>query len=265
MGVFVALAGAMSPETMIPWLTGEAYGYGDGEQWPWRFMSPKLFLWIIALKLGLRSRVRARSLGKVIPRHAIAMCGPKRLRNTLELARRVHADNVPGDLIECGVWRGANCILMQAVIKEHGSVKRLYCADTFDGFPVAMARRERVMHPSFLKAGCELVRRNFELFDLWDDSITFIKGDVVSSLKHFNRPLALIRLDVDMYEPTMACLESLYPNLSDGGFIIIDDYGCGAYKARAATDCFRKRNNITTKLNWIDEDGVWWQKCAAAQ
>jgi hypothetical protein len=71
-------------------------------------------------------------------------------------------------------------------------------------------------------------------------------------------PFALIRLDGDMYESTIVALNALYPRLSSGGFVIIDDYALGLCKA--AVDDFRRDHGITSAINTIDWTGIWWQK-----
>jgi len=105
----------------------------------------------------------------------------------------------------------------------------------------------------------EEVRRNFERFGLLDDRVRFLVGWFRDTLP--NAPverLALIRLDGDMYESTAVALESLYPKLSPGGFVIVDDYGVPG--ARAATDDFRAEHGIEEPLELIDWAGAFWRK-----
>ena len=64
------------------------------------------------------------------------MIGQRRLRNVRELVERTLSENVPGDYIETGVWRGGACILMRGVLEAHGiRDRRVYCADSFEGLP----------------------------------------------------------------------------------------------------------------------------------
>jgi O-methyltransferase len=71
--------------------------------------------------------------------------------------------------------------------------------------------------------------------------------------------LALIRLDGDMFDSTTVALESLYPKLSTGGYVIVDDYGAVA-ECAAATEAFRDKNGITDEITKIDWTGVYWRK-----
>ena len=71
--------------------------------------------------------------------------------------------------------------------------------------------------------------------------------------------LALLRIDGDLYESTRDALAALYPRLSAGGFVIVDDYGC-IPGCRQAVDEYRQREGIATPLRAIDWTGVFWQK-----
>lgn len=69
------------------------------------------------------------------PSKAHSMIGPRRLRNVRELVERTLSENVPGDYIETGVWRGGACILMRGVLEAYGvRDRRVFCADLFKAF-----------------------------------------------------------------------------------------------------------------------------------
>jgi O-methyltransferase len=95
---------------------------------------------------------------------------------------------------------------------------------------------------------------------LLDDQVVFVKGFFSDTLPQLDAgPFALIRLDADMYESTYVALKHLYPKVSVGGFIIIDDYG--AIRAcREAVDDYRSTANVDDPIHRIDFTGVWWQK-----
>ena len=71
--------------------------------------------------------------------------------------------------------------------------------------------------------------------------------------------LAVLRLDGDMYGSTMEALEALYPKLSVGGYVIVDDYGAIPQCKEAVTD-FREAHGISDPMEWVDWTGVWWQR-----
>jgi O-methyltransferase len=194
------------------------------------------------------------------------MVGMARLDNLQQAAETVLKENIPGDLIETGVWRGGSCILMKAVLSAYGdSTRRVFVADSFQGLPPPDTSKSPAdtgdkhhVH-EFLEVSKEQVEENFRKYGLLDGRVVFLKGWFKDTLPKapFER-LALMRLDGDMYESTMDALKSLYDRLSDGGFCIIDDYalvGC-----RKAVDDFRKDRKIEEPLIKIDYSGCYWRK-----
>jgi len=106
------------------------------------------------------------------------------------------------------------------------------------------------------------VKLNFSRFGLLDEQVQFVKGwfkDTLPGLK--DRRWSLIRLDGDLYESTMDSLRHLYPNLSPGGYITIDDYG-GVSGCREAVHDFRAMNQIKEQIYEVDWTGAYWQKQA---
>ena len=111
-----------------------------------------------------------------------------------------------------------------------------------------------------LAVSLEDVKANFARYDLLDEQVIFVEGFFSETLPLLDvEPFALIRLDGDMYESTYVALENLYPRLSIGGFVIIDDYGAIPQCCQAVED-YRKKNGITDEIKLVDWTGVWWQK-----
>lgn len=201
------------------------------------------------------------------PPRAHSMIGDKRLRNVRELVERTLLENVPGDYIETGVWRGGACIMMRGVLQAYGvHDRRVFCADSFEGLPPPDAknypadRRDRLFVFKELAVSVDAVKQNFAAYDLLDDQVVFLKGlfkDTLPSLGAHR--FALIRLDGDMYQSTMDALTNLYDKLSESGFVIIDDYG-GLKNCRRAVHDFLDQRNLRPEIRTIDESGVWWQK-----
>jgi len=105
----------------------------------------------------------------------------------------------------------------------------------------------------------EQVKTNFQKYELLDE-VRFLAGWFRDTLPQAPiECLAIIRLDGDMYESTYIALTSLYPKLSPGGFVIVDDYGA-LPNCRAAIDDYRKANDITAPILEIDWTGVYWKK-----
>jgi hypothetical protein len=189
-----------------------------------------------------------------------------RLDSLQECVETVIREDIPGDFIETGVMRGGAVILMRAILKAYGITDRkVWAADSFEGLPAPNPEK----YPADEGAGWHLrpltevgeqhVRRNFERYGLLDDQIQFLRGWFRDTLPTAPLgPLSLARLDGDLYESTMDALVPLYPKLSPGGFLIIDDYNLPA--CRQAVHEFRERERITELIIPIDDAGVYWRK-----
>ena len=201
------------------------------------------------------------------PSRAHSMIGQRRMRNVRELVERTLNENVSGDYIETGIWRGGACIMMRGVLEAYGvHERRVFCADSFEGLPRPDAakypadRRDRLFAFQELAVPLEQVRKNFEAYDLLDEQVVFLKGFFKDTLPHLgDARFALIRLDGDMYESTMDALVNLYDRLSGRGFVIVDDYG-GLANCRRAVHDFLDGRGLKPDIVPIDESGVWWQK-----
>jgi hypothetical protein len=203
--------------------------------------------------------------GGIWPSRAHTMIGIPRLNNIQYCVEHVLRHNVPGDLIETGVWRGGATIFMRGILKAYNVPDRLvWVADSFQGLPAA----DRVRYPSeseldfhhmaALAVSLDQVKHNFERYELLDDQVRFLKGWFSDTLP--SAPiarLAVIRLDGDMYESTMDGLVNLYPKLSPGGFVIVDDYNA-VDSCNAAVNDFRKAQGITAELSLIPGAGAFW-------
>ncbi len=208
----------------------------------------------------------ARTDGRIWPGYADTMVGMKRLENLQDCIETVLHDDIPGDFIETGVWRGGSCIFMRAVLKAYGvNDRRVFVADSFAGLPRPDSEKyeadagDKHYTRSFLAVSQETVEGNFRKYDLLDDQVIFLKGWFKDTLADapIDR-LAVLRLDGDMYESTMDSLNNLYTKLSAGGFCVIDDYALENCK-RAVLD-FRKKHNITEEMISIDWTGMYWRK-----
>lgn len=212
-----------------------------------------------------------RETGADWPLNGTTMVGMRRLDHLQRCVEAVVRDGVEGDLIETGVWRGGASILMRATLCVGGAEDReVWVADSFEGLPESRPEEfpadagDRHHKYDFLAVSEDEVRRAFERYELLDHRVRFLKGwfsDTLPPLKGKNR-WALLRLDGDMYESTMVALESLYPDLAPGGYIVIDDYGALA-QCRQAVEDFRRDNGIDDPLEQIDWTGVAWRKGAA--
>lgn len=194
-----------------------------------------------------------------------SMIGLRRLDNIHECFDNIVKDNISGDLIETGVWRGGATIFMAGLIKSYGQDRKVFVADSFEGLPYPNVERfpseEGDSHwmCDYMKISIDEVRDNFKAYDLLDDNVIFLKGWFENTLPTVkDETFSLIRLDGDMYGSTWDALENLYPRLSIGGYLIVDDWTLpGAHKA--VVD-YRDKYNITDSIVDINKHAVFWRK-----
>jgi O-methyltransferase len=208
-----------------------------------------------------------RAEGKGWPLHAHTMIGEQRLANVQQCLVTALRDGVPGDVIETGVWRGGSVILMRATLAAYQERERVvWAADSFQGLPPPDAHRYPADAGIDLHRYAELavsageVRANFARYGLLDDQVRFLEGWFRDTLPTAPiERLALLRLDGDMYESTWDALDSLYPKLSPGGFVIVDDYG-PIDACRRAVDDYRRLHDIREPIEEVDWSAVYWRR-----
>ncbi|HUO39766.1 MAG TPA: TylF/MycF/NovP-related O-methyltransferase [Mycobacterium sp.] len=206
---------------------------------------------------------RKRDLGGDWPAEAETMIGMHRLTSLQRCVETVLAEDIPGDLVECGVWRGGACILMRAVLAAYGDETRcVWLADSFEGLPrpdTAKYKADKEIKVGLAGAALAVpeaeVKANFQRYGLLDDRVRFLPGWFKDTLP--DAPIdriAVLRLDGDLYESTIQALDALYPRLSPGGFCIIDDY-LDIEACRQAVADYRAKNGISAEIFEIDESG----------
>lgn len=208
----------------------------------------------------------ARENGEDWPVLAHTMVGLKRLDNIQELLEKVIADDIPGDFIETGVWRGGACIFANAIMKAYDQDRQVWVCDSFQGLPQPKGdqypsdRGDTHWTAPYLSVSLEQVQTNFEGYNLLDGNLVFVKGwfsDTLPLIPEDTR-FSVLRLDGDMYESTIVALENLYPKLSVGGYLIVDDYGLP--NCRQALNDYREFHGITDEYVKIDNSSAYWTK-----
>lgn len=216
---------------------------------------------------ALAQRRTLRETGWDWPDEAETMIGLIRLNCIEECVKSVVHQNIPGDLLEAGVWRGGAAIYMRALLFALGDQeRRVWVADSFEGLPPPDAdhfAQDATMDLSGyqeLAVSLEEVRANFARYSMLDDRVKFLKGWFKDTLAEapIDR-LAVLRLDGDYYESTIQGLEALYDKVSPGGYIIIDDYFTFEPCREAVRD-FRVANFIDDEIVPVDQGSVFWQK-----
>lgn len=203
-----------------------------------------------------------RFIGADWPKHAETMIGVLRMNNIRDCLEQVIKEQIPGDVIECGVWRGGACIWMKAILETFGEERDVYVADSFNGFPESTVQCDKeawYLHAPELKVSRAIVEENFRKYDLLDARVKFVEGFFSATLPTLKGPFALIRADGDLFTSTMGILEHLYSKLSLGGYMIIDDYN-GIVSCQNAVNQYRERNHIIEPLVVVDHTAVYWKK-----
>jgi len=193
----------------------------------------------------------------------------------INAVRHVVRAQVPGDIVECGVWRGGAAMAAALTLLDAGSSDRkIWLYDTFAGMTApgaddvraadgVAARRTWTRHRrvdggnDWCRAPLADVRSNMAATGYPETGLRFVQGPVEQTLlESANLPdsIALLRLDTDWYESTRTELEILYPRLSIGGVLIIDDYGHWQGARKAVDEFFAARAEVIL-LNRIDDTG----------
>jgi hypothetical protein len=193
------------------------------------------------------------------------------LANLHNLARQLIEHRIPGDFLEAGVWQGGVIIFLAGLLRVYRvEGVRLWALDTFSGIP-------RDPHPSAIDdpvdewtdrwaVPLDEVQNNIRRYGLLDERIRFVCGPFRDSIPGADiKQLALLRIDADAYASTMDALELLYPRVSAGGHIIIDDWHLNGCR-RAVLD-YRAACGISTPIKGVygtcdgEDDGpyeVFW-------
>jgi O-methyltransferase len=184
------------------------------------------------------------------------MTGNDKLFALIQAVRYVVRHHIPGDIVECGVWRGGSMqAAARALIASDDTQRDLYLFDTFEGMPppserdvrhdgrpagelMAAAAESREGSKVWAIASLEDVRDGFSRIPYPAERVHFVEGKVEDTIPAgAPERIAILRLDTDWYESTRHELEHLYSRLSPGGVLILDDYGYWE-GARAAVDEF---------------------------
>ena len=148
--------------------------------------------------------------------------------------------------------------------------RKVYVADSFEGLPPPNLETYpqdagwNFHQYKELAVSLDDVKNNFSRYGLLDEQVVFVKGWFTETLPSLEAgPFSLMRLDGDWYESTYVALEALYPKLSPGGFIILDDVNFLPSCRQAVMD-YRSRKGITAVMHDVDWSAGWWQKPSAA-
>ena len=243
--------------TLRDCLTGKSYNDGClPRRWMRKLAS------MIGAKLGREVTQDERDQGRVWPMHAATMIGTKRMDNFRWCIETVIRENIPGDIVECGVWRGGASIYAAGVLVANQSTRKLYVCDSFQGLPKPKLADDRKSPCKFWKesdalaVSKEQVWSNFCRFHLGVDNVELVQGWFNQTLKTLPcKQIAVLRADGDMYESTRDIL-AIADRVQAGGFVIIDDYGA-VPECKNAVDEYLAKN--PQRIVTIDYSGIYWR------
>jgi O-methyltransferase len=217
-------------------------------------------------------QLRFRAAGMDWPLHGMTMVGLARLDDLQRCVESVVADGVEGDVIEAGTWRGGASMLMRATLDTLGARERtVYVADSFQGFPQVQGEESGsydlgadLAACDYLAVSLEEVTANFARLGL-ERGVEFVPGFFEETLHALApRRWAIARLDGDTYDATRCSLEALYPNLSPGGYLVLDDYA-QIEQCREAVHDFRREHGIIEPIEHVDWSGARWRRQSAPE
>tara|TARA_A100001015_G_C14809720_1_gene640313 strand:+ start:35 stop:820 length:786 start_codon:yes stop_codon:yes gene_type:complete len=180
----------------------------------------------------------------------------------IQSIKHIKKNNIDGELVECGVFKGGNLILYKKIIDQIGLEKKIYAYDTFEGMtrPGEFDKDLKNINASdtfnkyksakvpWCYSSIKDVKKNISKFDInAEKDFVFIKGKVEETLlekDNIPEKISLLRLDTDFYESTKIELELLFPRLQPGGVLIIDDYGHWKGSKKAVDEYFDLKNNF---------------------
>jgi hypothetical protein len=187
------------------------------------------------------------------------MTSPEKLNALINAVRYVVRHGIDGDIVECGVWRGGSMMAAARTLLSTGDTERhLHLYDTFEGMSeptehdhrydgrsaAEMLAATQRSSPIWAYASLEDVQQAMRETEFPDERIHYYKGKVEETIPaHAPDKISILRLDTDWYESTRHELRHLYPRLSPGGVLLLDDYGWWDGARRAVDE-------------WLAETGV---------
>jgi O-methyltransferase len=170
----------------------------------------------------------------------------------------VYDNNIQGDFVEAGVWKGGNLILFNILNKKRKSSKKIYGYDTFEGMPrpgqydskwgvsVEGKYNKKIKEGGWAKCTVDEVNKNI-LRECPSHNTILVKGKIEDTLlfeKNIPEKISILRLDTDFYTSTKIELEILFPRLEKDGILIIDDYGSYDGVRKAVDEYFKKKPTL---------------------
>ena len=215
---------------------------------------------VFAPEYGFPPDLEERDIALVRRVQPYTMTAPEKMFALLDASRYISQNGIVGDIVECGVWKGGSMMAAaEMLLRLNDTQRTLWLFDTFTGMPEpsdkdadysGTSARMRLEKETNVQAYAPLkeVERMMASTGYPSERIRYIQGKVEDTIPATAPDrIALLRLDTDWYESTLHELTHLFPRLSTGGVLIIDDYGQWA-GCRSATDEYFSQNGIRILL-----------------
>ena len=202
------------------------------------------------------------------------MVSHQHLQFAWKAVEQVNARGIEGDVVECGVWKGGNSMMMVFANMRHNTNRHFWLFDTFEGLPPptdekngARAKNIYTQIDQGIKSGAvlsrektrsiesgkwnfgpkDIVKNNLRYTGYPKDKVHFVQGKVEETLSvpsNVPEKIAVLRLDTDWYESTKAELDIMYDRLQSGGVLILDDFCSWQGSKTATVEFFKNKLNL---------------------
>jgi len=214
----------------------------------------------MTLLQNLRTRWSEKASDWLIRRNT--MLGHERLQNLARLAQRIEDEQIPGDVVECGVYRGGSAAILARSATHSQLGRTVWLFDAFQGMPSATAKDgpEAGSWVGNLRSSPQRVERLLRRTGAQMTRVRIVPGLFQETFRATHIPrIALLNIDADWYESVKLCLETFYDAVSPGGFVSIDDYGLWP-GCRQAVDEFIETRKLAIRMERVEETAGWFQK-----
>ena len=169
---------------------------------------------------------------------------------------------VPGEIIECGVFKGASYLRFAMFREIFGNPfsKKIIGFDTFSKFPETTFQDDNKARNKFINsAGSDSISKE-QLLKILDNKglnkhVDLIEGDITETVPSYVKAnpelkISLLNLDTDIYEPAVTILDHLYPRITKGGILMLDDYGTHPGETKAVDEYFKNKTVEIKKFSF---------------
>ena len=222
--------------------------------------------WLLIRKPTKRNLRFARLVVTVKPK--FTMVKNQNLRLLYDLVSEIIERQMPGDIVECGVWNGGSAAMMGVASMEDPLEKKtrnIWLFDSFEGLPPPGDRdgdMERQSYfPGWNKGNIKLVQEVFGKFSYPSENLKIVPGwfDETIVREPIER-IVILHIDADWYQSVRTVLELLYSRVVPGGYVVLDDYGLWPGCERAVLDYFAEHEISAAIVRTVGKQGAYFQK-----